>query len=112
MTARGAIALSNLTVTHNGGTGIDVAGGASVVNTIAFGNGTDLLLGSGSFAASNLVGVDPLFEPGSLYRIQAGSPARDAGTNAPPGGLGPRDLDLEARLVGPSVDIGAHEYRP
>lgn len=110
--AGGQIALNNLTVTHNSGTGIDVAGAAYVFNTIAFANGTDLALGPGAFASSNLVAVDPLFEPGSLYRIQAGSPARDHGTNSPPGGLGPQDLDLETRLVGPRVDVGAHEWRP
>jgi hypothetical protein len=108
--------LVNLTVVDNSGTGLQVDryGTATVTlhNTISFGNGTDLLTGSGVDTGSNLIGVDPHFvNPAQLdYRLQIGSPAVDAGDNAPPGGLGASDLDGNPRVVGGTVDIGCYEW--
>jgi hypothetical protein len=104
--------LVNLTSVGNAGAGVRASGEGSVFNTIAFENAPDTVLAAAVAAGFNLVGVDPLFAPGSGYRLSAASPARDAGTNAPPGGLGPLDVDLGPRVVGPRVDVGAHEYKP
>jgi hypothetical protein len=46
------------------------------------------------------------------YHLGAGSPAIDAGSNHPPGGLGPFDIDGETRRRGTRVDIGADETGP
>lgn len=110
--APAAVALNNLTVVGNGATGIATTGVSYVYNSVAFANAIDTALAPGVPEGFNLVGVDPMFEPESAYRIQAGSPARDAGTNTPPGGLGPQDLERRARVVGPRVDIGADEFEP
>jgi parallel beta-helix repeat protein len=56
----------------------------------------------------NLLGVNPLFvTAGSNFRLQNGSPARNAGTAVH--GLASTDLDGAARVVGAAVDIGAYE---
>ena len=107
-----AVAVLNSTAVGNAGAGISMGGGTGYAyNDIAFGNGVDLDLAVTVSRGSNLAGVDPLFEPGSLYRLQAVSPARDAGTNTPPGGLGPLDVDREPRVSGTRVDVGADEWR-
>jgi hypothetical protein len=43
------------------------------------------------------------------YRLQAGSPAINAGSALAPGGLGPRDLEGNPRVIGHRVDQGAYE---
>ena len=48
--------------------------------------------------------------PGGDYSLAEGSDAIDAGTNAPPGGLGPTDVDGNARILGGTVDQGAFEF--
>lgn len=108
--------LTNLTVADNQLRGIDAAattGRVSVFNTIAFANaGGDLVLnGSSVTHGFNLVGMDPRFRPGS-YELDGGSPAADAGTNAPPAGLGSTDLGGRPRVYNGTVDIGAYEWVP
>jgi hypothetical protein len=78
---------------------------ATVYNTIVHGNGTDSTPPDVT-AGSNLVGVGPLFT-GPLYR--PGAPAIDAGSPAPPGGLGPSDLFSGPRTIDAAPDIGAIE---
>jgi hypothetical protein len=46
------------------------------------------------------------------YRLAAGSPLIDAGTDTPVGGLAPFDIDGVIRLRGAHVDIGAFESTP
>lgn len=46
------------------------------------------------------------------FRQLPGSPTVDAGTGAPPAGLGSADVDGEPRLAGAAVDIGADELQP
>ncbi|MDB4306212.1 hypothetical protein N9980_01445 [bacterium] len=108
----------NLTVADNALTGInfDLVGGGttgSVYNSIAYGNGTDVYLAAGIGTGNNLIGVDPIWvapgPPSYNYRLDQGSPALDAGNNAPPGGLGPLDLDGLPRIQNSNVDIGCYE---
>jgi hypothetical protein len=109
--------LVNLSVADNTLTGMrfSAAGSAtaSLYNTISHGNGTDTQIDASVATGSNLVGVDPLFmspgPPDFNYRLDAGSPGLDAGTNAPPGGLGPVDLDGRPRIENGTVDIGCYE---
>jgi hypothetical protein len=69
---------------------------------------TDL---DGVNAGNNLIGADPKFvdSAGRDYRLKAKSPAINAGSNDPPGALGPLDLDGHPRIAGGTVDIGACE---
>ena len=56
------------------------------------------------------VDVDPQFASGLLnFRLSAASPLVNAGTDAPPGGLGIYAVDGEPRRQGAHVDIGAYE---
>lgn len=84
----------------------------SVYNSIAVNSGVNAQLGTGVTQGSNIFVNDPgLFRDllGGDYRLALGSSAIDAGDNTPPGGLGPFDLDGQARMVGSVVDIGAYE---
>jgi hypothetical protein len=57
----------------------------------------------------NLVATNPLFaNPDADFRLQASSPAVNAGTSAY--GFPAIDLDGLARPQGPAVDIGCYEY--
>ncbi|MBP9143819.1 MAG: hypothetical protein KBF21_00690 [Thermoanaerobaculia bacterium] len=111
----GVAVLSQLTVTDHTGTGLELdevgTGSISLVNSIAFGNGTDIgTIGSPAIFPANLVGIDPLFTnaAGGDYTLAAGSPAEDAGDTTF-SGMGPYDLAHGARLVGPETDLGAFE---
>jgi len=111
--------LTNLTVVDNVGRGLyfglnDPGPTASLHNSITYGNSTDLDLqpGAGTIANShNLVGVDPVFVNPVYFnfKLSAGSPAENAGTNSPPAGLGDADCDGAVRVIDGTVDIGAYE---
>ena len=111
--------LTNLTVVNNAVEGIyvrlaDPTATASLHNSIAYGNGFDLTLqpGAGTIANShNLVGIDPVFihPSGYNFRLSAGSPAENAGTNTPPAVLGDADCDGGVRVIAGTVDMGAYE---
>ena len=106
----------NLTVADNSliGIGVNLIGSAtaSLYNSIAYGNGTDAYL-LGVTTGTNLIGIDPIWvapgPPSYNYHLDQGSPALDAGNNAPPGGLGPLDLDGLPRIQNSTVDIGCYE---
>ena len=107
-----ALQMTNLTVVHNQGTGIQVDA-PNLDNSIVYGNETDLSDPNNTNGEGNLIGIDPYFsntENGD-FRPLAGSPAINGGTNTPPGGLGEFDLGDEDRLFGPNVDIGAFELQ-
>jgi hypothetical protein len=105
----------NSTIANNQGTGLRFISPVPTViqNTIVFGNGNDNVNcpTSACFFTANLIGVDPRFVGAHDYRLRANSPARDAGTNTPAGGLSSEDLDRSPRVVGRDVDIGAYEYQ-
>jgi hypothetical protein len=110
----GTANLVNLTVAANTSTGIYLVPNSTITlfNSLAFGNHPDLVeVNSGAQKGNNLSGVDPLFVDAAHgnYRLQSNSPARDAGTATPPGGLGLFDLDGNPRTFGPAPDIGAYE---
>lgn len=113
------LTLTNLTLTRHAGRGLTVAtpggGVAAVSNSLVTGNGAGPQIASGVQTAANVTAGDPRFRDpaGHDYRLSPGSPAIDAGTADPPGGLGPWDVDGPGspRVVGESVDAGAHEAR-
>jgi hypothetical protein len=106
---------TNLTVVRHTLTGVDLYRNGSptvtLYNTISYANGTDLSVNAGVDAGSNLVGVNPQFvnPVHANFHLQPGSPAIDAGSNSPPGGLGPTDLDGNPRVINGTVDIGCYE---
>jgi len=110
---------ANLTIADVPGTGVSLYPGTgatiALFNSIAFGNAVDVevLPGSAGLIAMdfNLIGNDPGFvDPASRdYHLLIGSPAENAGTSSPPGGLGPLDCDRRPRIIGSAVDIGAFE---
>jgi hypothetical protein len=104
----------NLTVADNASTGIYLVPNATITlyNSLAFGNSTDLVAATpGATLGNNMSGVDPLFvdAANANYHVKFNSPARDAGTATPPGGLGLFDLDGNPRNFGAAPDIGAFE---
>jgi predicted outer membrane repeat protein len=93
-----------------GDIGGEIAGGTFAV---------DHSLVQGGFAGAGNINADPLFvspvDPGGAgsagdLRLQATSPALDAGLTASlPAGVA-TDLDGSPRVMGPAVDMGAYEY--
>ncbi len=67
------------------------------------------LVGTGG--GINNIGADPAFaDPAAAnYRLPNATPCVNTGSNAPPGGLTPADLDGSVRLIGGTVDMGAYE---
>jgi hypothetical protein len=114
--------LTNLTVVANSGGGLllNRFSGAvtSLFNSILHGNGgTELSTNQAPTSGANLIegssgATDPRFVDVALddYRLRAGSPAIDAGSGAPPAGLGATDADGGVRLLGTAVDLGAYEF--
>jgi hypothetical protein len=105
----------NLTAANNAAAGIYLEPDSTITlyNSLAFGNNPDLVqIGPGSAQlGNNMSGLNPLFIDAvhGNYHLQGNSPARDAGTATPPGGLGLFDLDGNPRTFGPAPDIGAFE---
>ncbi len=77
------------------------------VTNLLFGNGMDVRLQNGR--AVGIITADPRFvNPSSRdYRLQANSPAIDAGTSD---GAPPIDFGGSTRPQGFGYDIGAHEF--
>ena len=68
---------------------------------------TPLPDGAGNFTNAPLL-IDALNFPGNFH-LQSNSPCINAGNNTFVSG--PKDLDGRPRIVGPKVDIGAHEFQ-
>ena len=100
--------LVNITAAGNTETDLRVSGVASISNSLA----DTTLFGGESTLDHNLFGTDPgyLDRAAGDYRLPYfASPAVNAGTSSPTGGLGAADLDGNARVDGPGVDLGAFE---
>ncbi len=110
--AGSGLQLTNLTVTNNQGTGIQLDA-SRLDNSIVYENETDASNPGNLTGEGNLIGINPFFADAANgdYHPLAGSPAIDGGINTPPGGLGEFDLADENRLFGPNVDIGAFELQ-
>lgn len=107
--AEGRLHATNLTITRHAGPAVAAEGEttAFLSNTLLFDNGGDV---SGDVTESHNLREDPLFvDPASDFHLRPGSPAIDAGNNAPPGGRGPIDIDGDPRIRGVHIDIGADE---
>lgn len=107
--------LSNFTVADNAAVGITASGSTvHIGNTLMWNDGTNVDPRDGAVFTDSFWLVDPVFVDAANgnYRLSAGSPAIDAGSASPPGGLRPFDLDGNPRPTGPGVDIGAYEYQP
>jgi len=119
-------ALTNNTIAYNSGGGVlrkadgSTTGIPVVTNCILWGNGGYDLSGpatvtysdveTGSPSGSGNIHSDPLFvdASGGDYRLRAGSPCIDAGSNSAPG-LGDVDFSGNPRVLGAAPDMGAHE---
>ena len=112
----GTLRMTGCTVAGNPRDGVSASrenGELSIANSIVYGNGQTTSFPAGVTPLASLIDVDPLFADAGHwdYRLRAGSPAIDAGSAVPPGGLSTTDLMGLPRVMGGAVDIGAHEYR-
>ena len=107
---RDNIALTNLTVVDNVDGALDVASDIEDYHLVV---SNSILLGEvrGTMGSDHVSTEDPGFvdRADNDYRLAPGSPAIDAGNNTPLGGLGSEALGPTARIIGPTVDRGAHE---
>lgn len=99
--------LVNVTAAGNADTDLRVQGVARIANSLA----DTTTLSGGQQLQNNLFDADPGYVDRNAgdYRLILASPAVGAGTATPDGGLGPLDLDGNARIIGPRVDLGAYE---
>ena len=117
---------NNLLIGLNGDNAVDCDGTysqdpPSFLNNDAFSANGSGLLGTcaGQSSQNGNISVDPIFvKPAkSRYKLQAGSPVIDAGTNQFPQFLPPKDLAGKPRIVDGNndgnaiVDIGAYEFQ-
>lgn len=111
------IRMTNLTIAGSGTYGLykhdSLTSSSSLYNTILYNNGTNYNILPGD-TGNNLMGTDPEFmnSSGGNYHLRPDSPAINAGTNSPTGGLGSLDLDSKDRIAKLTVDIGAYEFYP
>lgn len=111
--ATDTFAITNNVVWANGPTAsrLDVAFVGTFTGTFS-----NNLVGASSIIAAGLVStatltVDPLFVSSGDARPREGSPLRNSGTNAVPGGNNFIDFDFAPRQQGARVDRGAFEFR-
>lgn len=100
--------LVNVTAAGNADTDLQVQGAARIANSLA--DSTNFY-GDPVQLQNNLFDVDPGYvdRDAGNYRLVLASPAVGGGTATPDGGLGALDLDGNARIIGPRVDMGAYE---
>jgi len=113
--ASGTINISNYTIADNPVLGYNgFGGGTQLWNSVLWNDGTAYALNTGATFAYCLYAADPVFidAANGNYRLSAGSPAINTGSNSPTGGLRTFDLDGSPRPFGSIADIGAYEWRP
>jgi hypothetical protein len=111
--ASSKIYVSNFTVADNPAVGITAYGsGTEIWNTLLWNDGANLDLHDNAYVAYALNGPNPLFVDSATgnYRLSPGSPAYNAGSNVPTGGLRSTDLDGYPRPFAGVADIGAYEF--
>ncbi len=104
--------LENCTLSDNRagdeGGGVNVVYGGTHRNCIIYGNPATANPVTPGDVRENCFTEDPFFLGSGNYRLEAGSPCIDAGTNqAWMAGAG--DLDGRTRIIGAAVDIGCYE---
>jgi hypothetical protein len=113
--ASSSITISNYTIADNPVLGFrGIGAGTELWNTLLWNNGSDAPdLENGATLAFCLAGTNPSFvdSANGNYRLLPGSPAIDAGTNSPQGGLRSFDLDGNPRPYNGVTDIGAYEFQ-
>lgn len=103
----GDLILTNSIIYGSGKRGLNADGADNTTNTYNLlynnddGNYNKISQGTGE------IHLDPLFESGSYYQLQIGSPARDAGTSS--GTLPTDDFEGNARPADGGYDIGCYE---
>ncbi len=108
--------LVNLTIANHVGTGVRLSkfatgGEINMSNSISVNSSTNAEFDAGVTESDNLLTGDAGFvnPAAGNYRLAVGSPAINAGNNAPPGGLGLTDIDGNPRIFDVDVDQGAYE---
>lgn len=108
--------LVNLTIADHADIGIQLskfsAGGTiNLSNSISVNSSPNSDFDAGATESDNLLMGPAGFvdAAGGNYALAVGSPAVNAGNNAPPGGLGPTDIAGNARIFNGTVDLGAYE---
>ena len=109
-----AAKIYNSIIWNNQKNGDEAASGADIENSdsgITLKNSITRSFTTGNDADNNKVNANPVFT-GSGFRLQTGSPAINAGSNAWFEGLnaGTRDLEGNPRVSSQSIDMGAYEY--
>lgn len=111
--ANAVVRVTNLTVAGNASRGLrfegNSAANSSLANTIVFGNSPDASIVGSLTESNNLLGTDPHFFGGGNYSLRSTSPALDFGSGSAPGGIGPTDVEGDARTQGIAIDAGAYE---
>jgi hypothetical protein len=109
----GSAQLFNNILESSGASAVECSAGTSPVldHNDAFGSGSAGFDGGcvSALGTNGNISADPLFVGGGSYRLQAGSPAIDAGSDAAPS-LPATDLDGLPRISGGAVDLGAYEF--
>jgi len=105
----GVVTVTNSIIAFNNSSGLDRNGG-TMINSYNLIYGNASLAYNGASAGAGDIFQDPLFvdAAGGDYRLQAGSPAINAGTNA--SGTVDDDQDGNARPIGAAWDMGCYEY--
>ncbi|HKJ16631.1 MAG TPA: choice-of-anchor Q domain-containing protein [Xanthomonadales bacterium] len=108
--------LVNLTIADHMGAGIRLskfsAGGQiNLSNSISVNGNPNAEITAGTTESDNLLTGSAGFVNAAAgnYRLAVGSPAINAGNNAPLGGLGPTDIEGNPRIFNVTVDQGAYE---
>ena len=116
--ANPALYLVNLTIADHAGTGIrlskfSVGGEINLSNSISVDGNPNSQIDAGVTESANLLTGSAGFVNAAAgnYKLSLGSPAKNAGNNAPPGGLGPTDIAGNPRIFDVTVDQGAYEVQ-